>query len=328
MSDDDGAPRPPTRGQGVRPRAQTRLELKLQAARTTLYKELGLGDVDQPLIPGILKTQLECRLQRVPRGLRDTRATTTSRLLLRPSPPGPAPAPPSHQAPLQPAPDAARAWGSPPREAMLPSSPMAPASAHRSAGQAVGGAQATRPLSSLAAAPPPTGPPRGHPAAPAHPPAARRGAGRRPTGPGGEQQVVATALGAQGGRRAPFMRQPLTLLPGPTRQWQADKALYYTPISRRASQPPAAFPASLRQGMLMYFSPMEQELALQGWDRVDQQLRHLREAEVAAWNTQQLQERSGRPGQTGAAGGGGGGGGSPEHEPWTGPDGEEEGGEG
>ena len=53
------------------------------------------------------------------------------------------------------------------------------------------------------------------------------------------------------------------MLPTSTDQWQVDKTLYYSPVSCTSSMAPHKFPETLRAGMLLYYTPMQKELALQ-----------------------------------------------------------------
>eukprot|EP00983_Pelagomonas_calceolata_P086380 1156747-Pelagomonas_calceolata.AAC.3 len=55
----------------------------------------------------------------------------------------------------------------------------------------------------------------------------------------------------------------LSMLPTTTDQWQADKTLYYSPVSCTSSMAPHKFPATLREGMLLYFRPMQREQVLE-----------------------------------------------------------------
>ncbi|GAX81545.1 hypothetical protein CEUSTIGMA_g8973.t1 [Chlamydomonas eustigma] len=47
----------------------------------------------------------------------------------------------------------------------------------------------------------------------------------------------------------------MSLLRTSTQQWEQDKTLYYSPISATSGDGPAAWPGSLRTGLMMYFTP-------------------------------------------------------------------------
>ncbi|KAF5842382.1 hypothetical protein DUNSADRAFT_7366 [Dunaliella salina] len=87
----------------------------------------------------------------------------------------------------------------------------------------------------------------------------------------------------------------LSMLPTATDQWKADKTLYYSPVSCTSSMAPHKFPATLREGMLLYFRPMQKEQVLESVAHTN-----ARGGEQAAANAETFQaslhaEHSSRP---------------------------------